>query len=150
MLTNTLSKLFSRDLNALIREINLYKDEKTLWIIDKEISNSAGNLCLHLVGNLNYFIGEVLGDSGYKRQKDLEFSLKDISKSELIKQVNDTITVIGNTLQQLTREDLQKKYKLQVFKTIKEMTVEYFLIHLSMHLAYHLGQVNYHRRLLDI
>ena len=76
--------------------------------------------------------------------------MKDISKSELIKQVNDTITVIENTLQQLTREDLQKKYKLQVFKTIKEMTVEYFLIHLSMHLAYHLGQVNYHRRLLDI
>ena len=147
MLTQTLIKLFTRDLKALRTEVNSYKDEKNLWIVTKDISNSAGSLCLHLIGNLNHFIGATLGDSGYVRQRDLEFSLKDIPKSDLIKLINDTIDVVENTLSDLTEVDLQKEYKRRVFEDT--MTTEYFLVHLSMHLAYHLGQINYHRRLLD-
>ncbi len=147
MLTETLVKLFTRDLKALKREVNLYKDEKNLWVVSKDISNSAGNLCLHLVGNLNHFIGATIGDSGYVRQRDLEFSLKDIPKSDLIKLIVDTIEVVENTLSNLTESDLQKEYKRRAFEDT--MTTEYFLVHLSMHLAYHLGQINYHRRLLD-
>ncbi len=147
MLTETLVKLFTRDLKALKREVNLYKDEKNLWVVSKDISNSAGNLCLHLVGNLNHFIGATIGDSGYVRQRDLEFSLKDIPKADLIKLINDTIDVVENTLGNLTEVDLQKEYKRRVFEDT--MTTAYFLVHLSMHLAYHLGQINYHRRLLD-
>lgn len=147
MLTHTLIKLFKRDLNALKTEVNSYKDEKNLWIVTKDISNSSGNLCLHLIGNLNHFIGATLGNSGYVRQRDLEFSLKDIPKSELIMQINDTIDVVEKILSDLTEEDLQKEYKRRVFEDT--MTTAYFLVHLSMHLAYHLGQINYHRRLLD-
>ena len=147
MLTETLIKLFTRDLNALKTQVNSYKDEKNLWIVTKDISNSAGNLCLHLVGNLNHYIGANLGDSGYVRQRDLEFSLKDIPKADLIKLINDTIDVVENTLGNLTEVDLQKEYKRRVFEDT--MTTAYFLVHLSMHLAYHLGQINYHRRLLD-
>lgn len=147
MLTDTLIKLFTRDLNALKREMNLYKDEKSLWIIAEDISNCSGNLCLHLVGNLNHFIGATMGNSGYIRRRELEFSQKDIPKSELIKQVDDTIVVIENTLNSLSAEDLQKEYKRRVSEDT--MTTEYFLLHLTMHLSYHLGQINYHRRLLD-
>lgn len=147
MLKDTLIKLFKRDLNKLIEEISLYKDESHLWKIDRSITNSAGNLCLHLVGNLNYFIGAILGDTGYVRQRELEFSLKDVPKAELINQVEETIVVVENALNKLTEADLKKDYKLQVFK--EPMTTEYFLVHLTMHLAYHLGQMNYHRRLLD-
>ena len=147
MLTQTLIKLFTRDLKALKTEVNSYKDEKNLWVVTKDISNSAGSLCLHLIGNLNHFIGATLGDSGYVRQRDLEFSLKDIPKSDLIKQINDTIDVVENTLSNLTEADLQKEYKRRVFEDT--MTTAYFLVHLSMHLAYHLWQINYHRRLLD-
>jgi uncharacterized damage-inducible protein DinB len=147
MLTETLIKLFTRDLKALKHEVGLYKDEKMLWFVTKNISNSTGNLCLHLVGNLNHFIGATLGDSGYVRQRELEFSLKDIPKSELIKRINDTIEVVENTLCKLTEADLQKEYKRHVVEDT--MTTAYFLVHLSMHLAYHLGQINYHRRLLD-
>lgn len=147
MLTETLIKLFTRDLNALKREIELYKHEKNLWLVTNGISNSAGNLCLHLIGNLNHFIGATMGDSGYVRQRDLEFSLKDVPTSELIKQIDDTIEVVENTLRSLAEADLQKEYKRRVFEDT--MTTEYFLVHLTMHLAYHLGQVNYHRRLLD-
>ncbi|WP_296385638.1 DinB family protein [Winogradskyella sp.] len=147
MLKDTLIKLFTRDLNALKHEVDLYKDEKNLWIVTKDISNCAGNLCLHILGNLNHFIGATIGNSGYVRQRELEFSLKDVSKTELIKQVDDTIIVVEKILDSLKDEDLQKEYKRSVFEDT--MTTEYFLVHLTMHLAYHLGQINYHRRLLD-
>ena len=147
MLKDTLIKLFKRDLNKLIEEIDLYKDDTNLWEIDGLVTNSAGNLCLHLIGNLNHFIGAILGDTGYIRQRELEFSIKDVPKSELITQIKKTIEVVENTLNTLTVADLIKDYKVQVFK--EAMTTEYFLIHLTMHLAYHLGQINYHRRLLD-
>ena len=147
MLTNTLIALFKRDLNKLIEEIELYKTDSHIWKIEGSVTNSAGSLCLHLIGNINHFIGSVLGNTGYVRQRDLEFSLKDVPKSELIKQIEDTLIAVERTLKIVTPEDLQKEYQLQVFK--EPMTTEYFLVHLSTHLAYHLGQINFHRRLLD-
>lgn len=147
MFNQTLIKLFRRDLIKLKDEIQLYKNESNLWKIEGAVTNCAGNLCLHLVGNINHFIGATLGNSGYIRQRDLEFSLKNVPKSELIKQVDDTIVVVEQTLIKLTEEDLQKEYSRNPFEDY--MTTEYFLTHLALHLAYHLGQINYHRRLLD-
>nr|WP_321234222.1 DinB family protein [uncultured Psychroserpens sp.] len=147
MLTHTLIKLFTRDLKALKHEVSAYSNEKKLWLVPDGISNSAGNLCLHLVGNLNHFIGATIGNTGYVRQRDLEFSLKDVPRKELLKQVDDTITVVEKVLKSLPEADLQKEYKRRAFEDY--MTTEYFLVHLTMHLAYHLGQINYHRRLLD-
>lgn len=147
MLLETLIKLFNRDLNKLKTEIELYKEETNLWLIDKDVTNSAGNLCLHLVGNLNAFIGAELGHTGYIRQRDLEFSLKDIPRIELIRQVDDTIVMVKNILESLSPNDLDKNFPIDIFK--EKTTTEFFLVHLSTHLAYHLGQINYHRRLLD-
>jgi uncharacterized damage-inducible protein DinB len=147
MLTQTLNKLFKRDLNKLKEEIKLYSNESNLWVVDKDVLNSGGNLCLHLVGNLNHFIGAEIGKTDYIRQRDLEFSLKNVPRTELIQQIDDVMLVIETVLQTLTEEDLQKEYSRRVFEDT--MTVEYFLVHLSMHLGYHLGQINYHRRLLD-
>jgi uncharacterized damage-inducible protein DinB len=147
MVIDTLQKIFKRDLEKLKQEISLYRDEKNLWVIDKSIANSAGNLCLHLVGNLNAYIGAVIGNTGYIRQRDLEFSQKNIPKDQLIKMIEDTIIVVADGLDELKDEDLEKEYPLLVFK--EKTSTGYFLIHLAVHLGYHLGQVNYHRRLLD-
>jgi len=147
MLIETLIKLFNRDLNKLKEEISAYKVESNLWLVDKDVSNCSGNLCLHLVGNLKHFIGAELGETGYVRQRELEFSLKDVTRDELLKQVDETLTVVESTLNRLTTKDLEKEYRRRVFEDY--MTTGYFLVHLSTHLAYHLGQINYHRRLLD-
>ena len=147
MLTETLVKIFKRDLNKLKLEIGSYKNEDNLWLIDREISNCAGNLCLHIVGNLNHYIGAALGNSGYIRERDLEFSLKGISKVDLIKQIDETIDMLEVIFMKLTEKDLEKIYPIDVFR--ESMSTEYFLIHLTTHLSYHLGQINYHRRLLD-
>ena len=146
MLTEVLKTLFQRDLSKLKSELELYPNEKDIWKVDKNISNSAGNLCLHLIGNLNTYIGAEIGKTGYIRNRELEFSLKDIPRAVLIEKIQETISVVDHALGTLTEEDFKKDYPIIVFD--KKMSTEYFLVHLATHLSYHLGQVNYHRRLL--
>jgi uncharacterized damage-inducible protein DinB len=148
MIIQSLQSLFTRDLNKLKTEIEAYQNEETIWKIDKNILNSAGNLCLHLIGNINHFIGVILGDSGYIRNRELEFSLKDVPRTELIQQIESTIEIVNSSLEKLSADDLAKEYPIEPLGYT--MTTEYFLIHLIGHLEYHLGQINYHRRLLDI
>ncbi|MEJ5103368.1 DinB family protein [Chryseobacterium sp. MYb328] len=148
MIIAPLRSLYQRDLHKLKSEIEAYQNEENLWKTDKNISNSAGNLCLHLIGNLNHFIGTQLGNTGYVRHRDLEFSLKDIPRTELIEKIEAMTTMIDSALSQLPETEMEKEYPLVVFEDT--MTTGYFLIHLITHLDYHLGQINYHRRLLDI
>ena len=147
MLTDTLKTILSRDLLKLKAEIELYKDEKNIWLIDKDIANSAGNLCLHLIGNLNTYIGKEIGKTSYIRNRDLEFSLKDVARTELVKNIDATVIVIQSALSKMKEDEMDKEYPLLVFD--KKTSTEYFLVHLIAHFSYHLGQVNYHRRLLD-
>lgn len=147
MLLPTLTKLFERDLNKLKKEISLYQSEKALWTIDKGISNSGGNLALHLIGNLNTFIGAQFGNTGYVRQRELEFGAKDIPQHKLIQDIDSTIIAVLQGLGKLEESDLEKEYPIVVFEA--PMTIGYFLVHLATHLTYHLGQINYHRRMLD-
>jgi len=147
MLTDTIAALLSRDLGKVKTEIESYKNEATLWMTDKEIANPAGNLCLHLIGNLNTYIGAVLGNTGYERNRGLEFSLKNIPRKELVEKIEATITMVNSLLPTITDEQLNSEYPLVVFSD--KMTTGYFLVHLTAHLSYHLGQINYHRRMLD-
>ena len=146
MIIETLVEIYERDLNKLKEEIYLCKNENDLWVVKGEIKNSAGNLCLHLCGNLLHFIGAVLGKSGYVRQREKEFSEKNIPVEKLISEIENTISVIKKVLSEMKENDLEKIYPIHVFG--KEMTTGFFLIHLTTHFNYHLGQINYHRRLL--
>jgi uncharacterized damage-inducible protein DinB len=147
MLTDTLKLLYTRDLVKLKQELESYKNEDNIWRIDRNILNSAGNLCLHLIGNLNTYIGAELGNTGYIRNRPEEFSLKNIPRQELISKIEHTIEILDTTLGSLTEDQLNSEYP-QIIADNKVST-EYFLVHLATHLGYHLGQVNYHRRLLD-
>jgi uncharacterized damage-inducible protein DinB len=147
MLNQVLKTIFNRDLTKLRTEIASYKQEANLWKIEKDIANPAGNLCLHLVGNLNTYIGAILGNSGYIRNRDLEFSARDIPKEELLRKIDETIKVVERVLDTLTPDQLKEEYPQLVLA--EKTTTEFFLVHLATHLTYHLGQVNYHRRLID-
>lgn len=147
MIIETLKTLYARDLNKLKSEIESYKSESTIWKKDSEIPNSAGNLCLHLIGNLNAYIGAEIGQTGYVRQRDLEFSTEFVSRADLLEKIDETIEAVSQGFSILKAEDLFNDYPLIVFQ--EKMTTGYFLIHLTTHLAYHLGQINYHRRLFD-
>lgn len=148
MLKESLKLLYKRDLNKLKTEILEYKNEHNLWLTEKGVANSAGNLCLHLIGNLNTFIGAELGKTGYVRDRPLEFSLKDVPRAELISSIDEIIDIIDRSLDSLTDSDLDEDYPLT--KIVEGgSSIGFMLVHLSGHLAYHLGQINYHRRLLD-
>ena len=146
MLNNVLIQIYERDLEKLRAEIELYTDETDLWTTSGEIANSAGNLCLHLAGNLKHFFGTVLGGSDYVRDRDAEFSDTGVSKEKLLADIIETAAVVKNALQQLTEDDFARDYPIEVFG--HPMTTAFFLVHLATHLNWHLGQINYHRRLL--
>ena len=146
MINQTLQTIFVRDLNKLKKELELYSNEADLWKTEKLIANSAGNLCLHLVGNLNTYIGTTLGNTGYIRNRDLEFSQKDVPRKELVQKIEATITMIENVMPTVSEEKLKEEYPMLVLA--EKTSTEFFLVHLAAHLSYHLGQVNYHRRLV--
>ncbi|MEM9548639.1 MAG: DinB family protein [Bacteroidota bacterium] len=147
MIISSIKSLFIRALKKLKTEIDGYSSEEKLWITDRNIANSAGNLCYHLIGNLKHFIGAQLGATGYIRRRGLEFSAKNIPKNELLDEIDEVTEIIAATLDGLTDKDLNREYPIVVFQ--EKMSIGYFLIHLATHLNYHLGQINYHRRLLD-
>jgi len=145
MLTESLIPIFERDLNKLKDEIELYETDEQLWIVPDGIKNSGGNLALHLVGNLNHFIGAVLGENGYVRNRDAEFDTKNGTRAEIAAMVLETIPVVSSALGKLTAEALVKDFPVQ--KHDETRRVDFMLLHLFGHFSYHLGQINYHRRL---
>lgn len=147
MVKDTLKTLFIRDLEKLKEEIVAYQDEAKLWYIEKGIANSAGNLCLHLVGNLNAYIGAEFGNTGYVRNRPDEFALKKIPRGELVDKIEQTISMIEKSFGVISEEQLDEKYPGEI--ALKDASTGHFFTHLAMHLSYHLGQINYHRRLLD-
>jgi uncharacterized damage-inducible protein DinB len=147
MLSEILTQLFTRDLGKLKEEINSYTNEADLWKIDGKIVNSGGNLALHVVGNLRHFFGAVLGGTGYIRDREAEFSSKGVPRSEILTGIDAALTEVNATLQGLDETAYASIYPIEVFG--EPMTTGYFLMHLGAHLNYHLGQINYHRRLLN-
>jgi uncharacterized damage-inducible protein DinB len=146
MVRPSLIEFYERDLRRLKDELNLYSNESDLWVVKNGISNSGGNLCLHLLGNLNHFIGATLGKSGYVRDRDSEFTLKNIPRAELNTRIDQTIEVVKSALENLSSEDFYADYPLLYNGNI--LKTQNMLLHLLSHLNYHLGQINYHRRLV--
>jgi uncharacterized damage-inducible protein DinB len=147
MLIETLKLLFARDLKKLRNEIEDYQQEENIWKVAGNVSNSAGNLCLHLIGNLNTYIGNEIGKTGYVRDRAAEFSLKDLPRAVLLAKIDEILVVVERSLDQLDESALTNEYPLLVLA--ERTSMGYFLVHLTTHLAYHLGQINYHRRLID-
>jgi uncharacterized damage-inducible protein DinB len=146
MFTETLIKIYERDLRKLRTEIESYSNEADLWKKSGNIPNSAGNLALHLVGNLKHFVGAVLGGSGYTRDRPAEFASEKLPRESILKEIDETIDVVRSTISKLTDDDFEKTYPIEVFG--EPLTTGHFLVHLTTHLNYHLGQIDYHRRIL--
>ncbi|RYY23617.1 MAG: DUF1572 domain-containing protein [Chitinophagaceae bacterium] len=147
MMIEEITDLFVRDLRKLKYEIALYRNHDKLWYQEKAIANPAGNLCLHLIGNLKAYIGTGIGKISYTRDRELEFSATDVPVSVLLSEIDDTIIVVQKSLQTLKDIDLDKEFPVKIWD--QSASISFTLFHLLAHLSYHLGQINYHRRLLD-
>jgi len=147
MLNNVLANFYERDIGKLIEEVNLFNNEEGLWRTQGTVKNSCGNLVLHITGGLNYLIGATLAHTGYVRDRDLEFIRKGMARTEVVAQLEELIPMINKTVNALTPEDMEAEYP--IFFDKPKTSVSYVLVQLLLHLNYHLGQVNYLRRILE-
>ena len=139
--------LFKRDLQKLHDEVGQYTSEEQLWKVIPETINSGGVLAQHLVGNLRTYIGLTLGDIPYVRNRDAEFSEKRFDREGLLVEISDLIQIIPQVVSELPENRLAEPYPHEVFSLYPDQDVATILTHLLMHLAYHNGQLNYHRRI---
>ncbi len=139
--------MLARELRTLARELEAYGDEAEIWATPTGLPNSAGTLTLHLCGNLQHFVGAVLGGTGYVRRREAEFGARGVPRAELIAQVQATIGAVEQTLGGGRSIDLSAEFPDAIGGKFRVTTGD-FLIHLAAHLAFHVGQIDYHRRLL--
>ena len=147
MLNSVLASFYERDIRKLIEEVKLFRNEEDLWRTQGAVKNSSGNLVLHIIGGLNYFIGATLAQTGYVRDRDLEFIRKGVVRKDLVAQLEELIPMINETVNALTHEQMEAEFP--IFFDKAKTSTSYVLVQLLLHLNYHLGQVNYLRRIFE-
>lgn len=146
MQIDSLRHVLLRELRALRREIEAYPDDDTPWRQVPGAPNVGGTLALHLAGNLQHYVGARLGGTGYVRDRDAEFSRRDVQRDEILRTIDAAVDAVDRTLSRLDSGVLARPFP----EPIGGCTVEAgdFLLHLAAHFAFHLGQIDYHRRLV--
>jgi hypothetical protein len=141
-----ISRLINRELVSLRDELLAYPNEADMWQLPKGLPNSAGNLALHLVGNLRFYIGTQLGATGYVRDRDAEFAKSGVPRAEIVKGIEMAADEVTRTLATLDQAQLEKPFPVEIGGN--RIQTGLFLQHIASHLAYHLGQIDYHRRVV--
>ncbi len=139
-------RVLVRDLKSLRAELDAYENDSQIWALPDGLKNSAGTLSLHLTGNLRHFIGAQIGQSGYLRDREYEFAARDLARHVLAEQIDAAIADVESALNLLTDSDLELPFPITVGG--HQFTIGRFLTHLTAHFAYHLGQIDYHRRIV--
>jgi uncharacterized damage-inducible protein DinB len=135
-----------RELAAVRRTVEAHPDDASLWAERPGLLNPGGTLVLHLAGNLQHYLGAVLGRSGYRRDRDAEFSRRNVSRAALLGEIEAARQAIERGMAVLSEETLAAPYPEQIAG--RTVATGDFLVHLATHLAYHLGQLDYHRRVV--
>lgn len=146
MLISVVQAMLLRELAAVQRSVEAYPDDASLWAHPDGVPNAGGTLVLHLAGNLQHYVGAVLGGSGYRRDRPAEFARRNVSRAELLTEIGSAVDAVERTFPTIREESLVKPYPETIGGTV--LVTGAFLVHLATHLAYHLGQLDYHRRLV--
>jgi uncharacterized damage-inducible protein DinB len=146
MLPAAIAAILDRDLQALRREVEAYPDERSLWQAVPGVINTTGTLVLHLAGNIQHYLGARLGGTGYVRDRAAEFARRDVPRAELLREIAAARSAVRASLANLSDGELAADYP-EAIAGVRLATGEY-LVHLTTHFAYHLGQVDYHRRVV--
>ena len=146
MLLQSVAAIFDRDLRALRREVEAYPDDSMLWQEVPGISNTAGTLALHLAGNLQHYLGACLEHTGYVRDRPAEFARRNVPRSELLQQIEAARAAVRALASGAVAPDLEADFPEPIAG--KRVTIGDYLVHLTTHFAYHLGQIDYHRRVV--
>ncbi len=135
-----------RDLGGMIAELEGYPDDPSLWQLPPGFVNSAGTLALHAAGNLRHFVGHVLGGSDYVRDRNREFTARDLARVALIDDLETARREVSRALEGLDPARADEPFPVPLGSV--QVSTSRALIHLTAHLGWHLGQVDYHRRIV--
>jgi uncharacterized damage-inducible protein DinB len=146
MTTDDLRTLLLRDLETVKRELLAYPDEAQIWSAPSGVPNSAGTLALHLAGNIHHYVGAVLGGLDYVRDREGEFGDRDLPRAELVKRLDAAARAVDTVLGEMPEERLGESFPADF--PMGRVRTGRFLLHLAVHFGYHLGQIDYHRRMV--
>lgn len=144
---NAIRRVVARELRTVRREVEAYPSDALLWREVPGLPNTGGTLALHLAGNLQHYIGAVLGGTGYVRDRDAEFADRGLPRADVSRRVQAAIEAVDSSLERFTPEKTAARYPEAVLGH-SPRTGDY-LVHLVAHLGYHLGQLDYHRRMVS-
>jgi len=146
MFVSSVIAILDRDLRALRREVEAYPDEAALWLTPAGVANSAGTLALHLAGNVQHYLGARLGATGYVRDRPAEFARRNVPRSEIVAEIEAGRRALAAAQRRLAGSNLSGDFP-EVIGNLR-IEAEDYLIHLVSHFAFHLGQIDYHRRIV--
>lgn len=144
MVLPAIAALLDRDLRTLRREVEAYADDSSLWRSVPGMANVGGTLVLHLTGNLQHYLGARLGGTSYIRDRSAEFARRDVPRSELLREIEAARAAVKTAVSRIRERELLAEFP-ETVGGVRVQTGEY-LMHLATHFAYHLGQLDYHRR----
>src|SRR5262245_11524857 len=130
-------RLITRDLEGFQREIALFPDDESIWRTAPGVTNSAGNLAVHVCGGLQYCVGAVLGGEAYVRDREAEFGRRSGSRDDVIAELARTMVVVNAALSGPAHAWIGKPFPIAVNGLA--LRTEMFLLHLVSHIAFHLG-----------
>lgn len=142
-----IADILARELGRMADQLRAYQDEEAIWALDGTIRNSAGTLAAHGAGNILHFVGAVLGGTEYERNREAEFSGEWIPRTELIRHLDEASRVVHAVLPGMTEDELEAPFP-ELPDRYAGASTYWFLTHLTSHLSWHLGQMDYHRRIL--
>jgi hypothetical protein len=143
--TDELRRLLRRELAAFAREVELFPDDLSLFRTLPGVTNPAGNLGLHVAGNLKHYVGAVLGGTGYARNREAEFASRG-GRADVARELGEAAQVVDEVLARLPAAALDEPYPETVAGVA--LPTRLFLMHLAVHLSFHLGQASYLRRIV--
>jgi hypothetical protein len=141
-----LAAILDRDLATLQREVEAYPDERDLWREIPGVANVGGTLVLHLAGNLQHYFGTRLASTGYVRDRPAEFARRNVPRSELLREVDAARAAVRAASTSVSAAQMAADFPERVGGS--RVQTDDYLVHLAVHFAYHLGQLDYHRRVV--
>lgn len=147
MMREAFRRVYLRDLETAAREVEAYASDESLWARIPGLANSGGTLARHLAGNMRHFIGHLLGGSGYVRDREAEFSGTSMPRAAVAAELRSAAAEVDAAIDRFPPDQLAAPFPVTIANV--QLTTERAMMHFVAHLAYHLGQIDYHRRMQD-
>jgi uncharacterized damage-inducible protein DinB len=129
---------YARRVHALAEQLS----EEQFWRKPYSYGNSFGHLALHLIGNLNYYIGAQIAQTGYVREREREFTERNPPpKQEVLRQVDEAVELVVKTLAAQTAETWSQPYQAVGAETSKDRFS--IFLRCAAHFHHHVGQMIY-------